>query len=82
VRKHVEQEQELAVADPRQPWRETPCPAPVVLGPHGLLVALPVLPVGRVGDQVVERHPGVTVVRERAPIGDVVGVAAGRILHE
>ena len=55
--------------------------SPGVLGPHRVLVALPVLAVGRIGDQVVEGGGGVPVVRERAPEEDI-GVAAVLRLHE
>ncbi len=82
VGQHVQQEQELAVADPRQARAEPARGAALVLGAHGVLVALPVLAVGRIGDQVVEGLAGVAVVGERAAEGDVVGVAAGRVLHE
>jgi len=46
------------------------------------LVALPVLSVGRIGDQVVEVAAGVAVVGERAAEGDLPRVAPGRVLHE
>ena len=81
-RQHVEQEQELPVADSGQARRKAACGAPVVLGPHRVLVALPVLAVGRIGDHVVEAGSGVPVVRERAPEEDVVRVAAVLRLHE
>ena len=54
VGKHVEQEQELAVADPRQARCEAAGGAPVVLGPYRVPVALPVFAVGWIGDHVVE----------------------------
>src|SRR5207245_5267693 len=61
---------------------EPPRSAAVLLGAHGGLVSLPVLPVGRIGDQVVERDPGVAVVGERAPKGDLLGVSSVRRFHE
>ena len=76
VRQHVQQEQELAVADARQPRPEAAGRAPVVLGAHRVLVALPVLAVGRVGDHVVEAAAGVPVVGQGAAEDDVLGVAA------
>ena len=82
VRQHVQQEQQLAVADARKSRGEAARRAALVLGAHGVLVALPVLAVGRIGDQVVEGLAGVAVVGQRAAEGDVVGVAAGRVLHE
>ena len=54
VREHVLQEEKLPVADPRQTRYEAPGGAPVVLVLHGVLIALPVLAVGRIGDQVIE----------------------------
>jgi len=39
----------------REARAEAASRAALVLGAHGVLVALPVLPVGRVRDQVVER---------------------------
>ena len=74
--------QELAVADAGQARPEAAGPAPVVLAAHRVLVALPVLAVGRVGDHVVDAGAGVPVVRERAPEDDVLGVAAVLGLHE
>ncbi len=66
--------------------RGRPGPAPggsaLVLCPHRVLVALPVLAVGRIGDEVVEVETGQAVVRERAAVRDVVGVAPGGILHK
>ena len=54
VGEHVEQEQELAVADPRQARCEAAGSASIVLAPYCVLVALPVFAVGRIGDHVVE----------------------------
>ena len=65
VREHVQQEEELAVADARQTRTEAAGRAALVLGPHGVFVALPVLAVGRIRDQVVEMLVCVAVVRER-----------------
>ena len=81
VREHVQQEQELAVADARQARPEAAGGAAVVLGAHRVHVALPVLAVGRVGDHVVEAAPGVAVVREGAAEDDPLGVAAVLRLH-
>src|SRR5687767_6669419 len=53
-----------------------------MLGAHCVLVTLPILAVGRIGDEIVEAQAGVTIVRERAAEGDVVRVAALRFLHE
>jgi len=82
VRQHVEEEKELAVADSRKPWGKASRCSPLVLGAHGVLVALPVLAVRGIRDQVVEVASGVPVVRQRAAVCDVVCVAAGRVLHE
>ena len=82
VREHVQQEEELPVADPRQAGPEPAGGAPVVLAAHRVLVALPVLAVGGIGDQVVEVVTRVPVARERAPGEDVLGVAAVLRLHE
>jgi hypothetical protein len=82
VRQHVQQEQQLSVADARQARRETARGAALVLRLHGIFVALPVLAVRRIRDQVVESLAGMAVVRERAAVRDVVGVAARRVLHE
>ena len=54
VREHVLQEQELPVADPRQARPEAPGCAPVVLVLYGVVIALPVLAVGWIGDHVIE----------------------------
>src|SRR5207245_641042 len=59
VRKHLKQEEELAVADAREPRGEASRRAPFVLSTHGVLVALPVLAIGRIRDQVVEAGTGV-----------------------
>ena len=82
VRQHVQQEQELAVADARQARSEAAGRAPVVLVAHRVLVALPVLAVGRVGDHVVEAGAVVPVVRKRAAEDDVVRVPPVAGLHE
>src|SRR6516162_8202515 len=79
---HVQQEQELAVADPRQTRSEPAGSAALVFGPDSGLVALPVLAVGRIGDQVIKALVGMTIVGKRAAERDVVGVAAGWVLHE
>jgi hypothetical protein len=55
--------------------------AAVVLDADGLLVALPVLAAGGIGDQVVEPGAGVAVVRQDAAVRDVLGVAAVGRLH-
>ena len=82
VRHHVQQEQELAVADPRQARPEASGGATVVFVPHGVLIALPVLAVGRIGDHVVEGAARVPVVREGAAEEDVLRVAPVDRLHE
>ena len=82
VREHVEQKQELTVTDPGQTRCEAAGGAPVVLGPHRVPVALPVLAVGWIGDHVVETGSGVAVVRERAPEEDAFRVAFVFRLHE
>ena len=63
MRQHVLEEQQLAVRFPRQPGREASCFTALVLGLHGLLVALPVLAVGRVRDEIIEAPAGVLVLR-------------------
>jgi hypothetical protein len=79
MREHVQQEEQLSVADTRQPRRKAARRATLILGAYGILVSLPVLAVRGVGDQVVEGLAGMAVVRQRAAIGDVVGVAPGRV---
>src|ERR1041385_211241 len=49
---------------------------------YHLFIALPVFSVWGVSDQIVEGHPSVAVIRECAPEGDAVSVAARGILHE
>jgi hypothetical protein len=66
---HVQEEEELAVADARQARREAARGAALVLGTHGVLIPLPVFPVGRVRDQVVEGLAGMAVVGECAAEG-------------
>ena len=59
VGQHVEEEKKLAVADARQAWSETARDAPrSCSATHGVLVPLPVLAVGRIGDQVIEGAAG------------------------
>ena len=82
MREHVQQKQELAIADPRQSRPETAGGAPVVLAAHGVLVALPVLAVGRIRDQIIEVVTGLAVFRERAPEEDVLRVTTVFRLHE
>ncbi len=82
VRQHVQEEQKLPVADARQTRREAARRAALMFGADCLFVALPVLAIGRIGDQVIERPAGMAVVGERAAERDVVGIAAGRLLHE
>ena len=79
---HVQQEQGLAVADARQTGAEAAGRPALVLGFDRGLVPLPVLAVGRIGDQVVERLAGMAVVGEGASESDVFRVAARRVLHE
>lgn len=71
---HVQQEEELAVADARQAGSESAGGPARILGADGVFVALPVLAVGRIGDQVVEALARVPIRRKRAAEGDVVGV--------
>ncbi len=66
VREQVQQEQELPVTDPRQAWAEPAGRTALVFGLDGVLVALPILAVGRIGDQIVERVAAVAIVPERA----------------
>ena len=82
VGQHVEQEEELAVADPREPGREAAGRTPLVFGAYRLLVALPVLAVGRIGDQIVKELPSVAVVRQGAAEGNAIGIPARRLLDE
>ena len=82
VREHVQQEQDLAVADARQPRAEAARRAALVFGAHRFLVALPVLAVGRIGNQVIECPARMPIVGKRAAEPDVVGVTARRVLHE
>ena len=58
---HVLEEQQLAVADPRQAGGESVLGRASGLGPYLLLVEVPVFAVRRVGEQVVERAVGVDV---------------------
>ena len=53
----VEEEEGLAVADPRESRSEAPGRTAFVLSLYRGLVALPVLSVGRIGDQAVEMAP-------------------------
>ena len=73
---HVLEEQELAVADPRQTGLESILGRPCGLGPDCLLIEVPVLAIRRIGEEVVERAVGVAVMGQSAAEGDVVGVAA------
>ena len=79
---HVQKEEGLSVTDPREPGTEAPRRPAVVFRLDGGLVALPVLAVGRIGDQVVEMAAGVVIVGERAAEGDGPRVAPGWVLHE
>jgi hypothetical protein len=63
VGQHVKEEQKLPVADARQAWPETTRCPPLVLRTDRVFIALPVLPVGRIGDQVVEPAARVAIVR-------------------
>ena len=54
---HVEEEEGLSIADPREPRAEAPGRPPFVLRLDRSLFTLPVLAVGRVGDQMVEAIP-------------------------
>ena len=60
--KHVKQEQGLPVADARQPRAEAASHTPFVFCFDRGLVALPVLAVGGIGDQVIEGLAGMAVV--------------------
>ena len=71
AREHVKKEERLPVADPRESGTEAAGRPARVLGLDRVLVPLPVLPVGRVGDQVVEAPVRVPVVGEHAAEGDV-----------
>ena len=79
---HVEEEEGLSIADPREPRAEAPGRPPFVLRLDRSLFTLPVLAVGRVGDQMVEAIPRVPIVGEGAAEGDLPRVPPRRILHE
>ena len=71
------EEQERAVVDARQPGAEAAVEAErLVLGLDVVLDLLPLDAERRVGEQVVERSPGVAVLGERVAVGDVGGVLA------
>ena len=85
----MQQEEQLAVADPGEAGPEAPVCTQVVFGPYRVLVEPPVLAVGGIGDQVVEAHSGpavvhlgVAVIRQGVPEGDPLGVASALGLHE
>jgi len=65
VREHVQQKEKLAVADARQSRSEATRGPALTLGADGIFVALPVLAVGWIGDQVVETLAGVVIGRKR-----------------
>ncbi len=75
------QEEQLSVADAREPGAEPAGGAALVLGLDGVLVALPVFAIGRIGEQVVEAFVGEAVARERAAELDIVGIGAVGTLH-
>ena len=70
---HVLDEQHAAVADGRQPSPETALEAKLGLLKHRLLLFLPFLAVGRIGQLIVERLTLEFVVREGVPVHDVLG---------
>jgi hypothetical protein len=78
----VLKEEELPIGDAGQPGAEAPGRALLVLSRHGRLVLLPLLPVRRVRDEVVEGVPLVARIGERAPEADPIGVQAGGIVQE
>jgi hypothetical protein len=62
VRQHVQQEEKLTIAYTRQSGREAAGGSACVLVTNRLFVALPVLPVGWIGDQRVEGPSSVAVI--------------------
>lgn len=81
MREHVQQEQELSVADSRRSGGEPPGTAPLVLRFHRRLVPLPVLAVRRIRDQVIKLLARESVVGKRGSEEDVLRVATCRRLH-
>ena len=79
---HVKKEEELAVRDTGQAGGEATAGSAFVFRGHGFLVALPVLAIGRIGDEVVEVHRGMTIVGEGGAEAYVVGVLARGVFHE
>ncbi len=79
---HVQEEEELPVADARQARGEAAGLPSLVLGADGFLIAPPLLAVRWVGDQVVESATRVAVVGEHTAERDVVRVPTGRVFHE
>ena len=79
---HVQQKEQLAIADARQAGGKAAAGRGGRRG-HRILVPLPILAVGRIGDQIVEIAPGVAILGQRAAEEDVVGVATvGRLDEE
>jgi hypothetical protein len=81
AREHVLQEEQLPVADTRRPRPEAACVALARLRFDVGFVHLPVFAVWRVGEQVVKELAGMQVVRQRAAVEDVLGVAAVGAFH-
>ena len=81
-RKHVEEEQGLAVADARQARTEPARRPALVLVADRRLIPFPILSVGGIRDEIVEGLGGVPVMGKRAAERDVVRVPTGRVLHE
>ena len=76
------QEKELTVTDARQSGAEATRGAPRVLFLDRFLVALPIFPVRRIRDEIIEQAIRVPVVRKRAAKENVFRVASIRALHE
>jgi hypothetical protein len=78
----VLKKEELPVADARQSRAEAARVSARVLFLNGILVALPIFAVGRIGDEVIEEAMLVPILRQRTAEKNVLRVPPIGAFHE